>query len=227
MRLPRRGFTFTRVSTYRTNTHGSDIRYNGLPRINPRLPVQYHHINPILDIIVRHGYKGKLGLHLLHRHNELRESFVRLESTVKSTSGKQNVATLIDNLKLEEVHAVMFQVLPSEQRLVPFEFGKGPPPTHSLSISQAFLQDCLSYYTNHGLSDAFALEILDEKPHEGCTAEVEVSSGDTIVLPQEQVTAEAFLPTGWSGSPSSEESSPPPGQTWAVNTDGSHKVFQN
>jgi hypothetical protein len=191
------------------------------------MPVQNHHINPILDIISRHEYKEKLGLHLIHRHNELQENSIRLESTVESISGKQNIATLINDLKPEDLHAVMFQVRPSEERLVPFEFGEGPSPIQSSSISQAFLQEFLSYYTDHGLSDAFALEILDEKSHEGCTAEVEVSSGDTMVLPQEQVTAKAFHPTGWSGSPSSDESGPPPGQSWAEKTDGSHKVFQN
>ncbi|KAL9570480.1 hypothetical protein ACKAV7_005411 [Fusarium commune] len=200
--------------------------YNELPRIEPQMTFESKHINPLLDIISRHGHEKTFGIHGLHRHDKIQEHSVRLESKL-NMGEKKILPTPIRDLNPDAIHAVMFKFSPSNGGFIPFEFGKGLSPIHESAVDVLFIHELQTYFVEHNLGNTFALEILDENPYEGCTAEVETENGGTIVLPKEKVTAKAFLPTGWSGLPSSDDSTPPPGQTWAEKTDGSHKVFQN
>jgi hypothetical protein len=210
------------MTAYRTNTHISNIRYNALPRIESKLGAETRHINPILEIISRHGVN--LGLHHLHRHGKIPAESIRLEKDYSVPSGKQNTATMIQDVNPNKIHAVMFKIQTCEQKLIPFEFGEGLSPVHESAVGQDFLQEILSYFRDYKLSNVFALQTLDGQPREECTAEVEVNDYDTIVLPKSMVTAEEFVPTGWSGPPT-EDGDPPAGESWAKKTDGSHKVF--
>ncbi|RSL83550.1 hypothetical protein CDV31_016820 [Fusarium ambrosium] len=208
----------------------STAMYNGLPRIQAEMHVGMDRIKELVEIIARHDQLGRFSFHLVHRHDHIANDTVRLESDLGVVPGKWNKATSIDSLDLQGIHGVVFKFIPKQNRLVPFEFAEGPSPISASDVNDKFVQEFTGYLIENNLTDTFALEVVHPaevgQPNE-CTAEVEVDTFGTVVLPKSMVNAKEFLPTGWPGILQSGESEPPPGQTWAKKVDESHKVFIN
>ncbi|KAK1992432.1 hypothetical protein LX36DRAFT_662416 [Colletotrichum falcatum] len=205
-------------------------RYNHLPRIHEHMQSDRVHVAELLRLIENHGYHKKLGLHLLHKHEDIADGTIRLESDLGVVSGSWNRATPIDSIDVGSIHATAFRYMPEENRLVPFEFAKGSQSIMLNEKDLPFLVEFASYLKEHSLADALALEVA---PHEAGsssregTTEIEIGGAGTVVLSISMVNNKSFLPTGWFCLDHLDDSEPPKGQTWSKMTNGSHKVFNN
>ncbi|OHE93880.1 hypothetical protein CORC01_10779 [Colletotrichum orchidophilum] len=204
--------------------------YNHLPRIHEGMRVDDAHVAELLRLIDKNGYHGRLGLHLLHKHDDIADGTIRLESDLSEMPGSWNKATRIDSIDARSIHAVTFRHISPENRLVPYEFAEGPSSLTLGEKDHQFLGEFNEYLRKHSLSDALALEVAPcgaEPQHQEGTTEIEVNGAGTIVLPISMVNNGDFLPTGWLYLNQLEDSTPPKGQTWSKMTNGSHKVFTN
>lgn len=201
-----------------------------MPRIHSEMHIDMNHVEELVAIITRHGQLGKFSFHLVHRHDPIPNDTIRLESGFGIVPGKWNKPTAVDFVDLSDIHAVIFKFAPTQNQLVPFEFGQGPSPITPGGVDDEFVLEFTRYLAKNDLTDVFALEVVHPteggKPNE-CTAEVEVDKLGTVVLPKSLVNAKEFLPTGWPGPLQHGDSDPPAGQSWAKKVDESHKVFIN
>ncbi|KAK1656976.1 hypothetical protein BDP55DRAFT_53783 [Colletotrichum godetiae] len=209
----------------------STLLYNSLPRIHSDMQVDVFHVTKLLEIIKKHNNHGKLGLHLLHKHDDIANGTIRLESDLGVVPGTWNRAAQIDSIDIGGIHPVTFRNIPQKNRLVPFEFAKGPPLITLSEQDNDFLVELSSYLDMHSLSDKLALEVTPygaDSQRQECTAEIEVDGVGTVVLPRSMVNSEDFLPTGWfTLIQNGDSDNPPAGQSWAKVVNGSHKVFTN
>ncbi|KAJ0159437.1 hypothetical protein CTA2_9689 [Colletotrichum tanaceti] len=209
----------------------SALLYNSLPRIHSGMRVETAHVTKLLELINKHEMQGLLGLHLLHKHDDIANGTIRLESDLGVMSGSWSKAAPIDSIHLRSIHPVAFRYMPQENRLAPFEFAEGPSSTMFSDQHHEFFTEFSRYLDKHHLSNDLALEIAPfgaDGHRQECTAEVEVENNGTVVLPKSMVNSTSFLPTGWFDLVLSEDSdTPPAGQTWAKLVNTSHKVFTN
>lgn len=220
-------------------------RYNGLVPIEQQVRLQDNHaedIKAILAIIKKYGMGNLFGVHSLHRHGQLPEKTIRLETAAPGIDGMNwtRARTIArDPLAQDNIHATFFKVQGST--LVPFEFSEGPSPIKGQEIPPQFIADFAKYLFEHNLTDLMAIELKDfTKPRDGSggrTSELDVAWGTienlTVVLPFDQMVRGVTnpVPTGWNlrdYNPESDPEGPGPGEHWnqATKPDGTktHKV---
>ncbi|KAJ4308366.1 hypothetical protein N0V84_012141 [Fusarium piperis] len=211
----------------------SNSIYNGLPRIHPDMSVSQDHVKKLEAIIAQCNLREKLGIHLLHKHEDLPNGQIKLETKLRTITGKWVRPTSINSLDLGNIHGVVFKFDPEENILVPYEFARGPSPVSMSSVVDDCVKAILGYVARNGLANMIALEFLepvnDSQPMESA-AEVEVGEYGTIVLPKSMVDAVEFIPTGWPDISLNydPDAQPAPGTHWApvkVGTKETHRVF--
>lgn len=170
----------------------------------------------------------KLGFHLLHKHDSLPDGKVKLETMLETVpNGKWNKPTSIDTLDLNNIHGTVFNFVPGEQRLVPYEFAKGRSPV--FEVADNCVKDFVDYITEHDLINRVALQVL-EPVKDGRPKEVGAKNG-TVSLPVSMLNNPDLLPTGWSGAaqpPGDPDPQPGPNETWqkqVVKNKETHRVF--
>ncbi|KAF2105236.1 hypothetical protein BDV96DRAFT_617892 [Lophiotrema nucula] len=218
----------------------SNATYNGLPRISSDMHVSQYHIKNLLAIPAKHGLREKIGIHLLHKHDDIPKEQVKLETKLKTKPGKWTKPIPIDSLDLKNIHPVVLKfVLESvtgelRLHLDPYEFGDGPSPVSPCDVDDNnCIKEVADYITRNNLVDVIALEFLhsvkDAQPRE-CTAEVEVGKYGTIVLPKPMMKSGKLIPTSWpnTSQPFDPDGQPDPGTHWVeakVKDKVTHKVF--
>jgi len=222
----------------------SNTTYNGLPRISSDMHVSQDHIKNLLAIFVKHGLREKIGIHRLHKHDDILEEQVKLETKLTTKPGKWIKSVSINSLDLDNIHPVVFKFVFKLVaggiclRLDPYEFREGPSPVSVCDLDDnKCIEEVADYITRNNLANVIALEFLDsvkdvQQPQEP-TAEVEVGKYGTIVLPKSMMIGGKLIPTGWPdiNQPYDPEGEPPPGEHWneAKKPDGAitHKVHVN
>ncbi|KAH7115586.1 hypothetical protein EDB81DRAFT_919356 [Dactylonectria macrodidyma] len=211
----------------------SNITYNELPRIHSDMGVSQEHVKMLETIIAQYNLREKLGIRLLHKHEDIPNGQINLETKLKTVAGKWIRPVSIDSLDLSEIHGVVFKFVLGENILVPYEFARGPSPV-SMSdvVNNNCVKDILGYITTYGLVNVIALEFLepvkDGQPVESA-AKVEVGKYGAIVLPKSMVNATELIATSWPdiSQPYNHDAEPDPGAHWApvVVTKETHRLF--
>ena len=184
------------------------------------------HINNLVALFARHDMLGKLDFLLLHKHDSILDGQVKLETKLETVpDGKWIKPTSINSLDLNDIHGTVFNFVPGENCLVPYEFGKGPSPRSN--IDNNAVKGFIDYITKHDLVGKIALQVSeavkDGGPKER-TAEVELGEKNgTVVLPVSMFKAPDFIPTGWP-----DPEGPGPNEYWqkqVVKDKETHRVF--
>jgi hypothetical protein len=155
--------------------------------------VSQDHVKNLLAIFVKHGLREKIGIHRLHKHDDILEEQARLETKLKTRPGKWFKPVPIDSLNLNNIHSVVFKFVfdfvagELRLRLDPYEFSEGPSPISVCDVDNNCLEEAADYIIENNLVNVIALQFLDsvkdvQHPKES-TAEVEVGKYGTIVLP--------------------------------------------
>jgi hypothetical protein len=179
-----------------------------------------------------------LGIHRLHKHDNIPGEQVKLETKLKTKPGKWVKPTPIDSLDLSNTYPVVFKFVfepvTGKLHLDPYEFGEGPSPVSPCDVDgNNCIKEAADYVIRNNLLDVIALEVLDPvedaKPME-CTAEFELGKYGTIVLPKSMMNGGNMIPTGWpnTSQPFDPDGEPDPGTHWAeakVGDKVTHKVF--
>lgn len=216
--------------------NNSNTTYNELPRISSDMHVSQDHVRNLLAIFVKHGLREKIGIHRLHKHDNILEKQVKLETKLTTKPGKWIKPVPIDSLNLNNIHPVVFKFVfelgPGglSLRLDPYEFGEGPSPVSICDLdNNNCMEEVADYITENNLADVIALQFLDSPQTKEPTAEVEVGKHGTIVLPKSMMINGKLTPTGWpdTNQPYNTDENPPPGEHWnEAKSDGTvtHKV---
>jgi len=203
----------------------STTTYNGLPRISSDMDINQDHVKNLLAIFMKHGLREKIGVHRLHKHDDIPQEQVKLETKLKTRPGKWIKPVPINSLDLNKIHPIVFKYVfelvtgELHLRLDPYEFGEGPSPVSLCDVDNNCIKEAADYVNENNLVNAIALELLDsakdEQPKES-TAEVEVGRYGTIVLPKSMMIGGKLIPTGWPdiNQPYDPEGEPPPGEHW-------------
>jgi len=209
----------------------SNTIYNGLPRINPKMSVNEDHVKNLEAIIAQRNLREKLGIHLLHKHDDLPKGQIKLETKMQTIAGKWGRPASIGSLDLGKIHGVVFKFVPEENILIPYEFAMGPSPVARSNMVESCIKVILGYVAGNDLANVIALELLepvnDSQPM-GPAAEIEVGEHGTIVLPKAMVDAVEFIPTGWPDVTLNydPDSKSRPQTEWArLRPEDNHKVY--
>lgn len=218
----------------------SNATYNGLPRISSDMHVSQDHIKNLLATFAKHGLDEKIGIHLLHKHDDIPKEQVKLETKLKTKPGKWIKPIPIPSLDLNNIHPVVLRLViestAGELRLHldPYEFGHGPSPVSLFDIdNNSCIKEVADYIIRNNLVNMVALEVLDTvkdgQPRE-CTAEIEVGNYGTIMLPKSLMNGGKLIPTSWpnTSQPFDPDGEPDPGTHWVeakVRDKVTHKVF--
>ncbi|CAH0023442.1 unnamed protein product [Clonostachys rhizophaga] len=62
----------------------SNTTYNGLPRIHSDTSVSHDHVKKLETIIAQYNLREKLGIHLLHNHEDIPNGQINLETKLKT-----------------------------------------------------------------------------------------------------------------------------------------------
>lgn len=184
----------------------SNTTYNELPRISSDMHVSQDHVKNLLAIFVKHGLREKIGIHRLHKHDDILQKQVKLETKLTTKPGKWIKPVPIDSLNLNNIHPVVFKFVfefsagQLSLRLDPYEFGEGPSPVSICDVDNSCMEEVANYITKNNLVDVIALQFLDpdkdsHQPKES-TAEIEVGKYGTIVLPKSMMIGGKLIPTG-------------------------------
>ncbi|GKU08177.1 unnamed protein product [Fusarium langsethiae] len=215
----------------------ASITATGLPRIHRDMKAPVPHLEVLVTIIENHNMVDKMAVHLLHSHEQLKESEIKLEKKLETAPGTWMQPVSADSIDPADLHTLAFKVDHTDSEdapfsLIPYEFGEGQSPIMGDERVLECMSDLATYIVEKDLVDIFALQLVQSDDHfAGPTAELEVEGFGTITLPQSMQKIEALIPVSWptcvSGS-ASQLSGPPPGQHWNVSTkpDGTqtHKV---
>jgi hypothetical protein len=191
--------------------------------------VRQDHVKNLLAIFVRHGLREKIGIHLLHKHDDISKDQVKLETKLKTKSGKWIKPVSIDSLDPNNIHPVVFKFVFSfvdgelRLRLDPYEFSEGPSPISVCDVdNNNCIEEVADYIMENNLADVIALQFLDSakdaQHSKEPTVEVEVGKYGTVVLPMFMfmMNGGKLIPTGWphTSRPYDPEGEPPPGEHW-------------
>jgi hypothetical protein len=213
-------------------TYTRHWRYNGLPRIHSSMRISLDHVKKLEAIITQYNLREKLGIHLLHKHDDIANGHINLETELETIPGKWVKPVPIDSLNLNQIHGVIFKFTPESNILVPYEFAMGPSPISTNNIVDDCVRDICGYIATHSLANTTALEFLEPvkggQPIES-VAEFETGNG-TIIVPKSMVRAVELVATGWPNisQPFDPDAEPAPGTHWApvkVGTKETHRVF--
>ncbi|KAE9964643.1 hypothetical protein EG328_004444 [Venturia inaequalis] len=211
----------------RDHLNKSNTTYNAIPRISSDMHINQDHVKILLGIFVKHGVREKIGIHRLHKHDDILEKQVKLETKLKTKPGKWIKPVSIDSLNLNAIHPVVFKFVSVFSagelflRLDPYEFAEGPSPVSIYDVdNSSCMEEVGEYITKNNLADVIALKFLDpdedSRQLKESTAEIEVGKYGTIVLPTSMMIGGKLIPTGWPDSkqPYDPEGDAPPGEHW-------------
>jgi hypothetical protein len=211
-----------------------------LPRIGTDLKVPDEDRQALVRMIIDHNMVGKLAVHLLHSHEPLKPSEIKLENKLETVPGKWMRPVLATSVDPASIHGLAFKIeLDGGENetfcLIPYEFAKGPSP---VSKEDQKVLDCMielaNYIIQRGLANVLALQFVEQDGLAAIpTAEIEVDGLGTITLPQSMQKIGTLVPVSWPNptNPTAHPDGPGPGEHWNSSTkpDGTktHKVHVN
>lgn len=122
---------------------------------------EHLNIKDLLATFSKHGLREKIGIHRLHKHDDIPKEQVKLETKLKTKPGKWIKPTPIDSLDLNNIHGVIFRFVTGEHRLVSYNFGEGPSPVSLNDVVDNHCIDEFVDYIKYNLVDIIALQFLD------------------------------------------------------------------
>jgi hypothetical protein len=202
--------------------------------------VPYEDLKDLVRIIVDHNMVGKLAVHLLHSHEPLKPSEIKLENKLAAVPGKWMRPVPAASLDPTSLHGLAFKIKlkGGENKtfcLIPYEFAQGKSP---VAEDDKEALGCIIQLANtiirRGLADVFALQFIERDGVAAIpTAEIEVQGLGTITLPQSMQKIGTLVPVSWPNpaGPTVHPDGPGPGEHWNESTkpDGTktHKVHVN
>ncbi|KAK7419096.1 hypothetical protein QQZ08_010999 [Neonectria magnoliae] len=200
--------------------------YNQLPHAEAQEYIPNQHLQLVLAMIERHGMSQSLGVHLIHRHDQIGEDMLRVAVELTTRSGSWTKPCAIESLDVNKIHGHVLKLLPNE-RFVAYEYCEGSLPNSLAKADSPLFRELRTYLLDNDLANMIGLEVLHEDQQERMV-EFEMNGGATVLVPELMANYGSLdRATGWTqrGKDGLADAEPDPGTYWGKTTTGKHKVF--